>query len=54
MTLYGGNSKKLNCLVARDKRLLQLILTLPAASHAVRLTVADAAKAERWLGNTVA
>jgi predicted metalloprotease with PDZ domain len=54
MTLYGGNAKKLNCLVARDKRLLQLTLTLPAASHAVRLTVADAAKAERWLGNTVA
>ena len=54
MTLYGGNAKKLNCLVARDKRLLQLTLTLPAASHAVRLTVADAAKAERWLANVAA
>lgn len=54
MTLYGGNAKKLNCLVARDKRLLQLTLTLPAASHAVRLSVADAAKAERWLVNPIA
>ncbi len=54
MTLYGGNAKKLGCLVARDKRLLQLTLTLPAASHAVRLGVADAAKAERWLVNAIA
>ena len=54
MTLYGGNAKKLNCLVARDKRLLQLTLTLPAATHALRLSVTDAAKAERWLVNSTA
>lgn len=50
LTLYGGNAKKLHCLVARDKRLLQLTLTLPSATHAVRLGVANAALAERWLG----
>ncbi len=50
LTVYGGNAKKLQCLVARDQRLLNLELTLPKATHAVRLAVKDAALAERWLG----
>ena len=51
LTLYGGNAKKLTCLVARDKRLLHLTLTLPKASHAVRLSMTDATLAERWLND---
>ncbi len=50
LTVYGGNAKKLQCLVARDQRLLTLELTLPKATHAVRLSVKDATLAERWLG----
>lgn len=52
LTLYSGNAKKLHCLVARDKRLLSLTLTLPKATHAVRLAVTDASLAERWLNGT--
>jgi len=50
LTLYGGNAKKLTATVARDKRLLQLTLTLPKASQAVRLAVRDAALVDAWLG----
>jgi predicted metalloprotease with PDZ domain len=50
LTVYDGNAKKLQCLVARDQRLLSLELTLPKATHAVRLSVKDTALAERWLG----
>jgi predicted metalloprotease with PDZ domain len=49
LTLYSGNAKKVNALVARDKRLLTLTLSLPQASHAVRLAVTDAAAVNRWL-----
>ena len=53
LTLYGGNAKKLQCLVARDQRLLNLELTLPKATHAVRLSVNDTALAEHWLDGVV-
>ena len=49
LTLYAGNAKKVQALVARDKRLLSLTLTLPTPTHAVRLSVRDAAAAQRWL-----
>ena len=49
-TLYAGNAKKVNAIVARDKRLLTLSLTLPKASQAVRLSVRDAARVDTWLG----
>jgi predicted metalloprotease with PDZ domain len=49
LTLYAGNAKKVLATVARDKRLLTLPLTLPKASTAVRLAVADTATLNRWL-----
>ncbi|MFZ3221006.1 MAG: peptidase M61 [Rhodoferax sp.] len=48
-TLYAGNAKKVHALVARDRRLLTLTLTLPKPTQAVRLSVRDAAAANRWL-----
>ena len=47
--LYSGSAKKVIALVARDKRLLRLELTLPPRLTTWRLTVQDAAKLERWL-----
>jgi predicted metalloprotease with PDZ domain len=52
LTLYCGNAKKVFATVARDKRLLTLVLTLPKPSTAVRLSVSDAALANRWLEGT--
>jgi predicted metalloprotease with PDZ domain len=49
LTLYTGNAKKLSALVARDKRLLTLALTLPAATQATRLSVRDAQAVNLWL-----
>ncbi|WP_293660038.1 peptidase M61 [Rhodoferax sp. OV413] len=49
LTLYTGKAKKLGALVARDKRLMTLNLTLPAATQAVRLSARDAAAVNRWL-----
>ena len=49
ITLYTGKAKKLTAIISRDKQLLQLPLTLPPPSQAVRLSVRDAAQAARWL-----
>ena len=49
LMLYAGNARKVTATVARDKRLLNLTLTLPKASQAVRLASADAALVNRWL-----
>jgi predicted metalloprotease with PDZ domain len=49
LTLYTGKVKKLNALVARDKRLMTLPLTLPAATQSVRLAAKDATAVNRWL-----
>lgn len=49
LTLYTGKAKKLTAIISRDKQLLQLPLTLPQPSQAVRLSVRDAAQAARWL-----
>ena len=49
-TLCVGNAKKVTAIVSRDKRLQRLTLTLPKATHAVRLTVKDAALVDAWLG----
>jgi len=49
-TLLAGNAKKVTAIVARDKRLQSLTLTLPKASQAVRLAVRDAALVDAWLG----
>ena len=53
-TLYAGNAKKITAIVARDKRLLTLTMTLPKPSHAVRLTVRDTQLASTWLGTPAA
>jgi predicted metalloprotease with PDZ domain len=50
-TLYAGNAKKVTVLIARDKCLQRLELTLPKPSqNAVRLSVREAAKVDAWLG----
>ncbi|TAF71912.1 MAG: M61 family peptidase, partial [Curvibacter sp.] len=52
LTLYTGKAKKVTALVSRDKRLMNLPLTLPAASQAVRLSVRDMAAANKWLDSS--
>jgi predicted metalloprotease with PDZ domain len=55
LTLYTGKVKKLNALIARDRRLMTLPLTLPAATQAVRLAAKDASAVNLWLdGSTSA
>jgi predicted metalloprotease with PDZ domain len=49
LTLYCGNAKKVRVTVARDKRLLTLILAMPKPSQALRLGVADSEALTRWL-----
>ncbi|SFC02292.1 Predicted metalloprotease, contains C-terminal PDZ domain [Polaromonas sp. OV174] len=49
LTLYAGKAKKVSALVARDKRLLRLELTLPPALTTWRLAVKDAALLNAWL-----
>lgn len=49
LNLYAQAGKKLVALVARDKRLLRLPLTLPASSTTWRLAVRDAALTGQWL-----
>ena len=49
LTLYTGKTKKVSALVARDRRLLTLTLTLPGATQATRLSVRDASSVNAWL-----
>jgi len=51
--LYAGTQTQLTALLARDRRLLRVPLSLPPANIAtdtVRLDVTDAQAAGRWLG----
>ena len=50
--LYCGNAKQVAAIVARDKRVLTLPLTMPKPSHAVRLSVRDATLMDSWLEST--
>ena len=50
LTLYAGDHRKITAVVARDRRLLRLDLTLPAAVTTWRLVVRDPALAQLWLG----
>ena len=52
LTLYAGAHKKVTALVARDRRLLRLDLTLPAAVTTWRLVLREAALAQPWLAAT--
>ena len=49
LNLYTGKAKKVSALISRDKRLMTLPLAMPKPSQAVRLSVRDAAAANRWL-----
>ena len=50
VAFYAGNSTQVKALVARDKRLLNLALTLPKAQTTWRLAVRDPAAVAGWLG----
>jgi predicted metalloprotease with PDZ domain len=52
LTLYAGTHKKVTALVARDRKLLRLELTLPVAVTTWRLVLRDAALAQPWLAAT--
>jgi predicted metalloprotease with PDZ domain len=52
LLLYAGAAEKVVALVARDKRLLQLELTLPPAQTTWRLALQDAALVNAWLEAT--
>ncbi|MEO7159126.1 MAG: peptidase M61 [Polaromonas sp.] len=49
LTLYAGSAKKVIALVARDKRLMRLELTLPPALTTWRLAVKNEARMNEWL-----
>ena len=51
ITFYAGNATKVKALVARDKRLLKLALTLPKAVTTWRLAVREPVAVARWLGS---
>jgi predicted metalloprotease with PDZ domain len=48
LVLYAGNHRKVTALVARDRRLLRLELTMPAGVTTWRLVLRDAARAQSW------
>lgn len=50
LMLYAGTHRKVTALVARDRRLLRLELTIPAAVTTWRLVLRDAARAQTWIG----
>ncbi len=49
LLLYAGQAMPVTALVARDKRLLRLELTLPPSATTWRLAIQDAALASEWL-----
>jgi predicted metalloprotease with PDZ domain len=49
LTLYAGPHKKMVAIVARDKRLLRLELSLPQAENTWRLVSRDATLVSTWL-----
>ncbi|MEO5660201.1 MAG: peptidase M61 [Polaromonas sp.] len=49
LTLYAGTARKVVALVARDKRLMRLELTLPPVQTTWRLAVKELARVNDWL-----
>lgn len=49
LMLYAGKSGRIRALIARDRRLLGLTLSIPRVVNAWRLTVGDTEKIKRWL-----
>lgn len=52
LLLYAGTQNKVQALVARDKRLLRLALTLPATATTWRLAIQDSTPLNQWLSPT--
>jgi predicted metalloprotease with PDZ domain len=52
LLLYAGTKTKLQALVARDKRLLRLPLSLPTAVTTWRLAIQDTTRVNQWLSPT--
>jgi len=50
LLLYAGTATKMGALIARDKRLLTLSLTLPPSVTTWRLVVRDSQRVGDWLG----
>lgn len=50
LLLYAGSHRKLTALVARDRRILRLDLTIPSAVTTWRLVLRDASRAQQWFG----
>jgi predicted metalloprotease with PDZ domain len=50
LLLYAGSHRKVIALVARDRRLLRLDLTIPAGITTWRLVLRDPAQAQAWFG----
>ena len=51
LALYVGAANKVSALVSRDKRLLELVLTLPRGINSWRLLPRDSALLGRWLSS---
>ena len=52
LLLYAGDARQVTALVARDKRLMRLALTLPPAQTTWRLAVGNEARVNEWLDPT--
>jgi predicted metalloprotease with PDZ domain len=52
LALYAGPQRKLTAIVARDRRLLRLALTLPVASSTWRLAIGQTVRVRAWLVGT--
>jgi len=52
LLFYAGQKNKLHALVARDKRLLRLPLSLPTSITTWRLAIQDSTKVNQWLNPT--
>lgn len=50
LMLYAGNHRKVTAIVARDRRLLRLDLSIPPGVTTWRLVLRDAARAQTWFG----
>jgi predicted metalloprotease with PDZ domain len=50
LLLYAGAHRRVTALVARDRRLLRLDLSIPAAVTTWRLVLRDPARAQTWFG----
>ena len=52
LALYAGPQRKLTAIVARDRRLLRLALTLPVAASTWRLAIGQTVRVRAWLVGT--